>query len=265
MRAAGRLAVLGLALLASCQQADSEADRPADARGFPRAMRVVSPPEAGDGASESERDRMGEASAMMTLADIRSGMTVADIGAGEGYYTVRLARRVGARGRVLAEDIDRATVNHLGERVAREALDNVSITLGDIADPHLPPASFDRVFLVHMYHEVAEPYAFLWHLRPALRAGGTVVVMEGDRAGSTHGIPPATLMCEFSALGFRLTNFVRKPEFVGYYAQFEAVGPRPSPEAVKPCQVSAPHTAAARANRQVAAGRKRRVREGLVA
>src|SRR5690606_5980160 len=152
------------------------------------------------------------------------GMTVADIGAGEGYYTVRLAEQVGARGRVLAQDINSGALQRLGSRVERERIDNVSIKLGAEDDPHLPPNSFDRVLMVHMYHEITEPYAFLWRLRPALKQGGQVIVVDVDRPTDQHGIPPKLLFCEFDRVGFRLVEFVRKPELAGYYAQFEAEG-----------------------------------------
>ena len=149
---------------------------------------------------------------------------------------MRLAERVGARGRVLAQDIDAGTIQRLGQRVERERLDNVSIKTGAPDDPRLPANSFDRVFLVHMYHEVGEPYAFLWRLRPALKAGGQVVVVDIDRPADQHGMPPQLLFCEFAAVGFRLAEFVRRPELNGYYAQFEAVGPRPAPGQIKPCK-----------------------------
>jgi ubiquinone/menaquinone biosynthesis C-methylase UbiE len=171
----------------------------------------------------------------MDLAHIAPGMTVADIGAGEGYYTVRLAERVGVHGRVLAQDIDQPALERLGVRVERERLDNVSIKLGAGDDPRLPENSFDRVFLVHMYHEVAEPYAFLWRMRPALREKGQVVVVDVDRPTGQHGIPPKLLFCEMDHVGFRLVEFVRKPELAGYYAQFEAVGQRPEPDKIEPC------------------------------
>ena len=90
----------------------------------------------------------------MDSADVRPGMTVADIGAGDGYYTVRLAPRVGQSGRVLAQDIQPEVIERLADRVARERLDNVSLKLGAVDDPRLPAASFDRVFMVHMYHEL---------------------------------------------------------------------------------------------------------------
>ncbi|MFA7588566.1 MAG: class I SAM-dependent methyltransferase, partial [Novosphingobium sp.] len=185
--------------------------------------------------TEVQRDSVNEAQTVMDLANIAPGMTVADIGAGEGYYTVRLAERVGHKGRVVGQDIDRGALERLGARVERERLDNVSIKPGDPDDPRLPDASFDRIFLVHMYHEVAEPYAFLWRLRPALRTGGKVVVVNVDRPIGEDGIPPDLLFCEFAAVGFRLAQFVRKPELQGYYAEFEVSGSRPAPGAIKPC------------------------------
>ncbi len=229
-------AALGLALLlvAGCKPAASD-HRPPDARDFPRAYRPVST-RSGDGYSnEQARDDRREATTVMDLAMIRPGMTVADVGAGAGYYTVRLADRVGKKGRVLAEDIDKDALARLGSRVETEHLDNVSIRLGTEDDPGLPEHSFDRIFLVHVYHEVTEPYAFLWHLRPGLKPDGAVIVVEADKPTSEHGIPPKQLFCEFARVGFRLTEFVRKPEIDSYYARFEAVGKRPEPNQIEPC------------------------------
>jgi SAM-dependent methyltransferase len=220
-------------LLASCAKPDD--GRLATARDFPRADRPVSTFVSNEFSNEDARDDLGEAGVVMDLAAIKEGTTVADIGAGEGYYTVRLGERVGAKGRVLAQDIDPGAIQRLGARVVRERLDNVSIKLGAPDDPRLPASSFDRIFLVHMYHEVTEPYAFLWRLRPALRQGAQVIVVDVDRPTEQHGIPPEQLFCEFQALGFRLVEFVRKPELKGYYAQFEVAGPRPEPAAIKPC------------------------------
>lgn len=227
---------LALLALAACSPQASDSDRPATSREFPRPDRPVAAVERNEFSTEDQRDNLGEAQVVMDLAQIRTGTTVADIGAGEGYYTVRLAERVGSQGRVLAQDIDAGAIQRLGQRVERERIDNVSIKIGAADDPRLPANSFDRIFLIHMYHEVGEPYAFLWRLRPALKPGGQVVVVDIDRATSDHGIPPDLLFCEFAALGFRLAEFVRKPELNGYYAQFEAVGPRPAPNQIKPCK-----------------------------
>lgn len=232
-------ALLALMVLGGCKREAASDGRAVTSRDFPRPYRPVSQAKGNEFSTEVKRDSLNEAQTVMDLADIREGTTVADIGAGEGYYTVRLATRVGNRGRVLAGDIDKGALERLGTRVERERLDNVSIKLGTPDDPKLPANSFDRIFLVHMYHEVSEPYAFLWRLRPALRQGGQVIVVDVDRPTDKHGIPPALLFCEFGAVGFRLSRFELRPELQGYFAQFEAVGRRPEPSAIKPCGAQA--------------------------
>ena len=137
---------------------------------------------------------------------------------------------------MLAGDIDREALNRLGQRVERERLDNVSVRLGTPDDPKLPENSFDRIFMVHMYHEVQEPYAFLWRLWPALREGGRVIVVDVDRPTNRHGIPPLLLSCEFARVGFELDAFKDAPALAGYYAQFKRAATRPEPQAIKPCR-----------------------------
>ena len=150
---------------------------------FPKAHREVAPIVDDSFSTEDARDRLGEAEEVMALAGMKPGMSVADVGAGAGYYTVRLSRIVGPKGRVLAEDIIPETRDQLSERVQRESLDNVAVKLGTPDDPTLPHASFDRVFLVHMYHEVESPYAFLWHLRDGVKPDGLVIVVDSRPAG----------------------------------------------------------------------------------
>jgi ubiquinone/menaquinone biosynthesis C-methylase UbiE len=172
----------------------------------------------------------------MDLAGVKPGMSVADVGAGEGYYTVRLARVVGARGRVLAEDIVPDVRDQLSERVQRERLDNVAVKLGTADNPMLPAGSFDRLFLVHMYHEVQSPYAFLWHLREGVKAGGLVVVVDSDRPVKRHGMPPAQLKCEFAALGMEPVKATMLTSREDYLMMFRPAGPRPAPDKIKACK-----------------------------
>ena len=228
------LAALLSAGLAACEQQPDDG-RPETSAEFPRPYRPVGNLGSNEFSTEQARDSKGEADTVMDLAEIEPGMTVADIGAGEGYYTVRLAARVGQDGRVLAQDIDEGALRRLGLRVEREQLGNVSIALGAEDDPRLPENSFDRIFLIHMYHEVSEPYAFLWRLRPALRENGQIIVVDMDRSPDKHGIWPKLLFCEFDHVGFQLVEFVRRPEIAGYYAKFQAVGDRPSPSEIEPC------------------------------
>ena len=226
---------VALALLLGA--APAIADAPRTPAGFPRAERPVAPIVSGSWSNEPDRNRRGEADAVIRAAGVAAGMTVADIGAGEGYYTIPLAAKVGAAGRVVAEDIMTAYHDRLADRVARERLANVSVTLGEPNDPGLPAGRFDRIFMIHMYHEVAEPYEFLWRMRPALAAGGAVVVVDADRPTPQHGTPPALLDCEFKAAGYALVKRITMPQAGGYLALYRAKGDRPAPAAMRACKL----------------------------
>ena len=214
--------------LASCRAQPAEPQ-------FPKAHRTVAPIVGDTFSTEDARDRLGEAEEVMKLAGVKPGMSVADVGAGGGYYTVRLARIVGAKGRVLAEDIVAETRDRLSDRIQRENLDNVAVKLGTADNPMLPHASFDRIFLVHMYHEVQSSYAFLWHLRDAVKPGGLVIVVDSNRPVQRHGIPPAQLKCELAALALApvKAQFLTGGEV--YLMAFKVAGPRPEPGKIKAC------------------------------
>src|SRR4051794_11480876 len=218
-----------LVLLCSCRAQPSDSP-------FPNAHRDVAPIVGDSFSTEDARDRLGEAEDVMQLAGVTHGMSVADVGAGEGYYTVRLARMVGPKGRVLAEDIMSDVRDELSDRVQRESLDNVAVKLGAPDNPMLPGQSFDRVFLVHMYHEVQSPYAFLWHLREGLKPDGLAVVVDSNRAVKHHGIPPQQLKCEFGALGLDPVKFKPLPGGDDYFMAFRLARPRPAPAQIKPCE-----------------------------
>ena len=221
-------AAFALLLLAACGQQGEKASP------FPEPHRPVSPISSRY-LNEDTRESQGEFATVARLADVRERMSVADIGAGGGYYTVRLSPLVGPKGRVLAEDIVPETIRALGQRIQRERLDNVAIRLGQPNNPQLPPASFDRIFMIHMYHEIARPSEFLWNLRAALKPDGRVIVVDADRPTDRHGTPQRLLVCEFNALGYGLTRFERLPDSEAYFAQFEARAPRPEPQDIPAC------------------------------
>jgi SAM-dependent methyltransferase len=220
----------GLSLFAGACDAQQPARSP-----FPDPARPVAPIVSPRYSNEDARDSVGEADTVMQLAEIQPGMFVADIGAGEGYYTVRLAPLVGEEGRVLAEDIVPETRDELARRVNRENLQNVAVRLGEPNDPKLPAGSFDRIFMIHMYHEIERPSEFLWNLWSALKKDGRIVVVDADRPTNQHGTPPRLLVCEFAAVGYELTRFERLAESQAYFAQFEARGVRPEPGQIKVC------------------------------
>lgn len=211
-----------------------EAQQPVQS-GFPDPDRPVAPIVSPRYSNEDARDSVGEFETVVRLAEIAPGMTIADIGAGEGYYTVRLSPLVGKDGRVLAQDIVPETRDALADRVNRQNLENVAVKLGEPNDPKLPERSFDRVLLIHMYHEIERPSEFLWNLRPSLKLDGRIIVVDADRPTSRHGTPPRLLVCEFNAVGYELTRFDRLGDTESYFAQFEAAGPRPAPEEIPVC------------------------------
>jgi ubiquinone/menaquinone biosynthesis C-methylase UbiE len=141
-------------------------------------------------------------------------------------------------GRVLAQDISRDALDRLGRRVERDRLENISIKFGEFDDPQLPADSFDRIFMVHMYHEVTAPYAFLWNMWPALTAGGQIIVVESETPVGRHGLPHTLLFCEFEAVGYVLVEYVERPDIKGYYARFQRGKARTSPEAITVCNAS---------------------------
>lgn len=221
-------AAAAVMVLGACRAQPSEPQ-------FPKAHREVAPIVGGTFSTEDARDRAGEAEEVMELAGVQPGMSVADVGAGEGYYTVRLARVVGPKGRVLAEDILPEVRDDLSDRIQRERLDNVAVKLGTSDNPMLPASSFDRVFMVHMYHEVTTPYAFLWHLREGVKPEGLVVVVDSNRPVKQHGMPPAELICEFAALGLKPVKYHILSGGDVYLMAFRLAWPRPAPEKIKPC------------------------------
>ncbi|MBL6459368.1 methyltransferase domain-containing protein [Belnapia sp. T6] len=203
---------------------------------FPRPQRPVAGIVSDQWASEDSRERAGEAARVIDLLGIRPGMTVADIGAGAGYYVGRLAQRVGPKGQVIAQDIDRRTLDRLGQRVSRERLGNVSLVLGAPHDPRLAPRSVDLAMLVHMYHEIAQPYGLLANLVPAMRPGGRVAILDVDGPVPAHGTPRALLSCELAAVGYQEVAWHWIEGRSIYLAVFEPPAAAPEPERIVPCR-----------------------------
>ncbi len=202
---------------------------------FPSPNHQVSRIVSGEYQTEEARERTGETEEILNSLDIKDGMTVADLGAGLGYYTIRLARRVGPTGSVLAEDVTPAYLSKLQRRIAQEHLSNVTLALGEPHDPRLPPHSVDLVLMGHMYHEVTQPFGLLYNLLPALRPGARVAVIEQEQADDGHAISHELLLCEFQSLGFRQINWRRNSGSADYFAVFEPPAQQPKLNAIAPC------------------------------
>lgn len=206
---------------------------------FPKADRPVADIVTDVWGDTRQRDIAGETRQLTEKLGIKTGQTIADIGAGAGYDSLRLARIVGPRGRVIAEDIRPEYLSGLVKSVRAQGLKNVTPTLGDADDPRLKPASVDTAILIHMYHEISAPYAFLYNLAPAIKPGGRVGVMDANRATNQHGTPPELLKCEFEAVGYRELSRTEMNGELGYLAVFSAPKPsdRPKPDTIKACRL----------------------------
>lgn len=196
--------------------------------------RIVSPSRS----TEEHRDALDESGQIASLLGLKSGMTIGDIGAGSGYHTVRLSPIVGRSGHVIAQDVTREYLIQLAKRTETLKLTNVRFALGEPHDPRLPASFLDAAILVHMYHEVAQPYAFLYNLAPAIKRGGRVGIVDLERPTSQHGTPLALLRCELLAVGYREISIHQLAGDGGYLAVFSPpVGvERKSPGDIVPCR-----------------------------
>jgi SAM-dependent methyltransferase len=130
------------------------------------------------GNREADRERDQRVPEVLSALELRPGSVVADVGAGGGFYTVRLARAVGDGGQVFAVDIDRQSLQKLEARVDDEGLGNVRVIEGAPDDPRLPAAQLDAALIVNAYHEMKAHQEMLQHLRRALKPGGRLVILE---------------------------------------------------------------------------------------
>jgi ubiquinone/menaquinone biosynthesis C-methylase UbiE len=145
---------------------------------------------------------------------LTAGSQVADVGAGDGFFTLRLARAVGPEGRVLAVDIDQKMLELLKQLAEKEKLSNVDVIRGEPDDPRLPSGSLDAVLIVNAYHEMTQHATILEHIRKALRPNGRLVILEQitdrlrdeQRAAQVkaHELAPEFVVGELHSAGFRV-------------------------------------------------------------
>ncbi len=204
--------------------------------GFPNPDRPVAGIISPEYSNEQTRDGHGEAERVLNLLGIRPGQRVADIGAGLGYYTIRIARRLGPGPTIYATDVKSEYLDRLRARLARERITGVHLVLGLPRDPRLPTESVDVAILSHMYHEIENPYEFLYRLQPSLMPGARLGIIDMDRPTQSHGTPPALLRCELAAVGYRQLDFVLLSPADGYLAVFARPVNLPPAGSIKPCR-----------------------------
>lgn len=157
-----------------------------------------------------DRDAWQRPDQIMDALGIADGATVADVGAGAGWFTIRLARRVGPNGRVYAEDVQPQMIEAITRRVQREGLRNVTTILGTPDDPRLPPGALDAVLMVNVYHELEDPVALLRNVARALAPKGRLGIVDFTKEGGGPGPPldervdPDRIVRDAQVAGLRL-------------------------------------------------------------
>jgi len=172
-----------------------------------------------------DRDAWQRPEQIMDHLGIADGSVVADLGAGGGWFTIRLATRVGPNGIVFAQDIQQEMIRAIEKRIEREGLKNVRTVLGTPQDPQLP-SRVDVVLIVEAYHEMDDPTTLLRNVRRSLKPGGRVAIVEFTRKGHGPGPPmeeridPEQVIRDAEAAGLRLES---RGDFLRYQYLLEFV------------------------------------------
>ncbi len=169
------------------------------------------------------RDERLQINRVMDMLGITNAKSVADIGAGSGWFTVRAAKRVGGLGLVYAVDINPEATQYIEQRARKEKLPNIKAVLSKPDDPMLPAGSVDAVLLLKTYHEVSHPVELLKNLRAALRPGAKVGVIDRNGNGSDHGIGRDVVIREAEEAGYKLVeqNDIVKGDNMDYFLVFK--------------------------------------------
>jgi ubiquinone/menaquinone biosynthesis C-methylase UbiE len=156
------------------------------------------------------RDTWQQPEKVMDAIGVTPGMTVGEVGAGEGYFTFKLAGRVGSEGKVYANDIDQSALRHIEDRCRRDGISQITTIIGETEDPLFPAGAMDLVIMVYVLHDLAKPVELLRNVQPALKPGAPLVILErdpektGDRSG--HFFNREKLLEIVAEAGFELVR-----------------------------------------------------------
>jgi ubiquinone/menaquinone biosynthesis C-methylase UbiE len=195
-------------LLAAQQTATQPGVHPISGRHYAQPMSYLG----ADWLDRSERVQEEEPDIALDAIKLTTGSSVADVGAGSGYMTVKMARRVGPSGKVYANDIQPEMLTLLRQRLTREKISNVEPVLGTIDDPKLPLNTLDLILMVDVYHEFSEPQQMLRRMHEELKPGGRLVLLEYRKEDPAIPIRPDHKMSvseakmEVEAEGYKLSK-----------------------------------------------------------
>ena len=170
------------------------------------------------------RDERLRINRVMDMLGIEPGKSVADIGAGSGWFTVRAARRVTGSGTVYAVDINLEAIQYIDGRAKKEQLQNIRTILSKPDDPQIPADSIDAVLLLKTYHEIAHPVVLLRNLRLSLKPGAKIGIIDRNGNGENHGVSKDVVVREAAEAGYELhdTEDFVKADGMDYFLIFTA-------------------------------------------
>ena len=202
--------VVLLLMLEGCAQAQNIAPSAGQLEYKGRRIAQVMGAAGADWLIREDREKFEQPEKVLDALKIQPGMTVADVGAGNGYFTLRLARRVKDSGRVFAVDIQQGMLDLLDNNKRREGLKNIELVLSTPTDPRLPPAAIDLALLVDVYHEFQQPEEMVAGIRASLKSDGVLVLVEyrGEDPAvpikPEHKMTVGQVLKEIEPMGFRL-------------------------------------------------------------
>lgn len=171
----------------------------------------------------AEREKNLQINRVMDILKISEGQTVADVGAGSGWFTVRAAKRVGGQGKIFAVEINQEYIKHINDRAVDEGFTNITTILAKEDDPLLTKQSVDAVLILKTYHEIAQPIRYMKNLRPSLRDGALVGIIDRNGNGEDHGLKKEIVIAELKQAGYLLKeeyDFV-KADKMDYFLVFQ--------------------------------------------
>src|SRR5678815_2567450 len=199
---------LGAVALVTAQQIASPGVHPISGRKYAQPMSYLG----ADWLDRAERVQEEEPDIALDAIKLTTGSTVADVGAGSGYMSVKMAKRVGPTGKVYANDIQPEMLTLLRQRLAKEKITNIETVLGTIDDPKLPAATLDLILMVDVYHEFSEPQKMLRRMHESLKPGGRLVLLEYRKEDPAipiridHKMTVAEAKMEVEAEGYTLSK-----------------------------------------------------------
>lgn len=159
---------------------------------------------------DSYRDQWQQPGKVMDVIGVKAGMAIGEAGAGRGYFTFKMAKRVGKTGKIYANDINPSVLKKIKQRMKRENVSNIQTVTGIVDDPLFPEKQLDMVIMVYVLHDLEKPILFLKNIIPYLKPGGTLVILERDpdkwSGARGHFLEQKEVLSQIKAGGFKIQS-----------------------------------------------------------